>query len=380
MEMTFTKTKLALATALALGLGYAGLAPASTAFVNGGVGGAVQTSGPNGGDGNYLINDFSPAAASLATGTDFAFLGQATTSFGGVATPAGREYTMTFAILLNGTLNSTATPNQFNAELSLLAAPALTCVAGTPCSTAQASLGTIAGGGANYFQIFYDAANSNLAAGTGFNNGTLILQGHFVNDFPAPLTTGQGTSLSVTNNSSPNVSGKSAPLLQLDNSTVQNPTNTNPANVASIQATGSTNFNIEIDYSNPAFFPQGPTFLTAGFVLQALQPALNAPNTNREASLSFADVIAGVSPDYGDDTVANAETATPGLTHTAPVATTWTVNNAVCGTPDRCDFQANGGLSGTFISTPLPEPGSVALIGLGMGLAGLGMRRRKARS
>jgi hypothetical protein len=190
---------------------------------------------------------------------------------------------------------------------------------------------TVAPGGNNFFQIFFDATpDSNNLNGTGFNDGTLILSGSIVS----------GTGTFTAN----------LPAQNLDQFIANNYDGTNGSlSIASTTGTGSSQFDATVLLAsvNTAFFPG----LTAGMLLNT-NTFTNQPYNQVDPSSCFwngAALIGGAGQNN---------------TGTAPAQCTNTIGtiNGVTG-PDVM-FQTRATTS--FTTTQVPEPGSLALLGLGL--------------
>ncbi len=208
-------------------------------------------------------------------------------------------------------------------------------------------------GGTNFFEIWYQSPrNSDMLAGTGFNDtnlgsGAPILTGVI-------LPSGVASVGGFTRSSGANAGGLTNPLdaFGIDNY----------FGVGSINGNGSTRLTIEVKSVDPAFFLGGAALVGSRFNMNfSTQQTLNFIATNPSAAFVFGPGGVAPVPGSGAPSVGpcNGCTAAEGGTM-----------------PDRVMFQADASNSFT-----VPEPDSVALLGigaLGMGLASL--RRRKLSS
>lgn len=212
----------------------------------------------------------------------------------------------------------------------------------TGIGTASTNLNPVSG----TFKVFYDAvANANQLAGTGYGDGLKILEGKIV---AGPGSTGTFTDLTLLN---PGL----FPVTALD----KHNANDYP-NVASDQGSGNTNLEFLISYANPAFFLTNLTNNVISFALDS------SNNTTPFIQADPAALVGGVAPVFTNLGPGQYVNGQPGLCY----------NNIMQGTQQsRCDFLIQTDAATTFL---VPEPGSMALFGLGIGALGLAARRRRA--
>jgi hypothetical protein len=183
----------------------------------------------------------------------------------------------------------------------------------------------------NFFRIYYDPLkNANQLLGTGFNNGTLILSGviepNGVNTFTADLDPSKQT--------------------KLDSFGADN-----YPGIKSVPGTGGGTMEINVLFSNPAFFPSTPTHLLLNFSSQNVLPY---NQTNPSAKFT----------DGANNTVV------PGAT----VASIGNCNGCLGETAPNVMVQVDANTA-----FPVPEPAIVTVMGLGLGLLATALRSSARR-
>lgn len=218
--------------------------------------------------------------------------------------------------------------------------------------------------GDSFFRVYADtsaATKSNVITGTGYGDGTLILEGK--------LSALNGNFTDHTRLGSPN-SG----IRELDgfdeNGALPGNTNYQPG-VFSNVGNGSNTLTVDITFLNTNYF------VGDAATINQLLLTLNYNDTTNLAtpfiSTTPSDSVVGVVPAYsvvGGTQLVNGADCDPrfgGATETGvPVA--------------RCDFHFQSDASGSFIDRPLPEPTTLALVGLAFAGAGVAARRRAKKA
>lgn len=252
--------------------------------------------------------------------------------FQGIIPIPAAPTTVTGTLLYQAAI-TTASYLDAGSELTIQASiPVEVTVAGTVLGTDIALDSVLAGGTIN---IFYDAAgDANDITGAGYDNGTNILSG--------TVQTGVDGAINI----GPSIVGL------LDQFGADN-----QGGVTTHQVTGGiNNMLVAIDSFDANFFLpdiNGDTVDVAG----DNDLALTIDNVAAFFNANPSDAVVGAAPDYGSDGV----------------------NNNTCPTPTTCDLHAEAdGRSPFFADQKIPEPATVALLGLG--LAGIGFMRRRNKA
>ncbi len=196
------------------------------------------------------------------------------------------------------------------------------------------------------FSIYADStSDSNTTTGAGYGNGTLIFQG------TVGKVTGSYTTRTLLAGDAD--FGKTT-LLDTFGTDQQN-------GVKTVIGDGSNKIVVNVNYLDPAYF--------LGNISQLLLKLdyLDATNLATPfAQTNPSDQVVGVTPSYS----VVGGVATNGLA--CPTGSGVDENG---NTVARCDFHFQSDASGSFV---VPEPGSVALIGIALAALGFANRKRKS--
>lgn len=205
----------------------------------------------------------------------------------------------------------------------------------------------------NFFQVYYDTSiNSNALAGTGYNDGTLILSGLVISNqttFFIPFTIdSDGDGLFDTPDAAVPLDGFG---------------NDDYLGTGSLSGSGGGTLNTDVTFQDFDYFISNITGLLLDLTSNT-STILNFNQTDPSA------IVAGQSVSLGG-------AACQGFSGAGGLGG----NNGDlgCGATAQSDFLFQADANTAFFTTPIPEPSALALVGLGLGLLGfLGSMKRKA--
>ena len=270
-----------------------------------------------------------------------------TIAIGVISTPDNQNGVRTFEVVSQGRLGLFIDPNgdtitpagQFTFQARFWENGT-----GVGTNTANFTLGSLGGS----FSIYY---NSTVVAdsitGLGFDAGTAILSGELVS------LTGNFTNQTIQNRTPCLFNPLACSLLDTLTADNQNGTRSHEGN-------GSTTIQVNVTSFDDAFFKSNISSL-----LVDMQDTTN--NASPFAQTNPSDQVFGVVPVYsvvGGTRVNGAPCEGPGQTETGAEV-------------GRCDIHLQTDGSTSFNPTAVPEPGSLAIAGLGLGLLGLARRRTR---
>jgi hypothetical protein len=226
-------------------------------------------------------------------------------------------------------------------------------VTSVSAGTAQFALGNT---GPNVFQMFATTTPGDNLAGTGFTTGTQILSAHAIALTSTFGLTAAGAGAAAAGCPG-NVGGFATGNLD------QSPNGNQWGAQQTVCGTGSTDITLVVDSASAAYFPG--LFTGATFVFHFANTSQVDPFKQVDPSLLFSQFIAGA---FTNGNYANTHLgAINGL-------------SAGCGSTfgTGCDFVFQADANGSFTVQRVPEPASLALVGLGLAaMGGLAWRKRQ---
>lgn len=271
----------------------------------------------------------------------------------------GHEYTLVVRVTADSGFTNAVIPGFPGSGVQFLDTNQVDALNNSTGAAGADGLPDLFGDATSYFRVYYDdttnqidgSISSNELTGTGYNDGTLILSGSVgIKDFAIVVTKALGDGTAGN------------PFVPLDSSTSINAINASQTGVHTLTTTGSGNFQVNVvpggDTIDAAFFKDP---FNANATLLRIDIDDNGRGSSPFTATEPSPLVGGNAPNYG----AAGAGAFP------------LVNDFDCDTAAKvtCDLHLEGDPKSVFKHTAVPEPTSLALLSLGLGMFGFGARK-----